>query len=324
MRTRSPGTSMPEAAQRSRRLAHGGVLVATWTLATTLVGCSPHAGDVAIARTQEPRAYGWHLGDVVSRRIDVEAPAGLALEAASLPRIGVRGGAVELRQIDWLQGGPEAAGAWHSMVLHYQLMRSPPQLQLYELPAVVLRFLGKGRVQEARVDGWGVLVSPLAPTEAPTRRGLGALRPDAAPMPIDTHAVRQRMIGYAVAAVLLLGYLACMIWGAPWQRRRNRPFAAAWRALRRLPADRGKDTVQTACARLHAAFNASGGEVLFAPGIDRYVAQHPRFGPLREELVRFFRVSRQLHFGTGTPDEIDLDWVLAFCRRCRDAERGSA
>lgn len=289
-----------------------------------LLGCTADPTEVVTAAADEPRAFGWYLGDVVARRIRIDAPPGAVLDAASLPRLGVRGGAFELRGIDWVHGGPHTTATRHELILRYQLMRSPPELRIYELPAVVLRFKGATRAQEARLDAWGLVTSPLVPIDAPTRRGLGALRPDAAAVPIDTRPARLRLIGYGAAALLLLGYLTHVYLGVPWRRRRQRPFAAAWRALRTLPAGSADAQRTAAYARLHSAFNASSGEALFETGIDRFLAQHPRFAPLRDEIVQFFQASKRVHFGSAAPGDGGQDGLLAFCRRCRDVERGSA
>ena len=42
-------------------------------------------------QTHEPRAFGWHVGDVVSRTLIVEVPQGLELDEASVPQPGARG-----------------------------------------------------------------------------------------------------------------------------------------------------------------------------------------------------------------------------------------
>ena len=298
--------------------------VAAGALLIVLLGCSVRPMGVATVFADEPRAFGWHLGDVVARRIRIDAPPGTVLDAANLPRPGVRGGAVELRGLDWLHGGPDTMAAHHELILRYQLMRSPPELRSYELPAVVFRFDGATPVQEARLDGWGLMASPLVPADAPTRRGLGALRPDASPMPIDTRAVRLRMIGYGAAGLLLLAYLAHVYLEVPWRQRRNRPFAAAWRTLRAPPAGSAQDQKKAAYMQLHGAFNASNGEVLFETGIDWFVARHPRFAPLRGEMRQFFQASKRVHFGSPAAGDGSREQLLAFCRRCRDAERGSA
>ena len=83
--------------------------------------------------------------------------------------------------------------------------------------------------------------------------------------------------------------------------------------------------------------NASAGEVVFEVGVDRFVNAQPRFKPLRDDLIAFLRLSSREFFAPGALDasgelggkagarEGDpLPWLVAFCRRCRDAERGSA
>jgi mxaA protein len=88
---------------------------------------------------------------------------------------------------------------------------------------------------------------------------------------------------------------------------------------------RGDDPAawRTACERLHAAFNEAGGEVLFERGVHRFVARHPAFLALQDDMRRFLQVSRRGFFGDAAPEPGELAWLVAFGRRCRDAERYS-
>jgi mxaA protein len=70
--------------------------------------------------------------------------------------------------------------------------------------------------------------------------------------------------------------------------------------------------------------NKTAGEVLFEQGIDRFISAQPRFQHLRGDLVTFFRQSRREFFAQGEHAEPDRRWLIEFCRRCRDAERGTA
>ena len=76
--------------------------------------------------------------------------------------------------------------------------------------------------------------------------------------------------------------------------------------------------------RLHAALNRTAGEVVFESGIDRFVAAQPRFEHLRDDLVTFFEQSRREFFSQQPTARAERAWLIGFCRRCRDAERGSA
>jgi mxaA protein len=272
------------------------------------------------ASSDEPRAFGYSVGDMVSRRITLHVPDGLALDPDSLPRAGSRGRALELQRVvlhKSLAGAPEA------LELDYQVFLAPREVRVLEMPPIELRFDGSPRPQTLRIDAWPVTVAPLAPLDPSPREGLGEMRPDREPPGLDTSAVRMRLAVEAGAMLLLLGYLANVYLVLPWSAQRRRPFARAWKALSALPARPDATRRRAAFERVHAALNETAGEVLFEPGVDRFVALRPRFAPLRDDLARFFVQSRS-EFFAGRDDTVDALWLVAFCRRCRDLERGAA
>ena len=273
------------------------------------------------ATTAEPRAFGYQVGDVIARGVTVHAPDGLLLDEASLPRPGARGKALELRNLE-RRDSAEAGGLRHEIKLSYQVMLSPAQTRTLELPNFTLRFEGRPRAQELRIDAWPVTVSPLVPVEVSPRRGLGEMQPDTAPPLIDTAAGRYRLVAYGVAALLLLACLGHVYIGLPWWVRAHRPFTLAWRSIRGLGPASSDLQWRAALRRLHEALNRTAGEVVFEHGIDRFVNAQPRFEPLRDELVVFFQQSRREFFAAGDEGGRDRAWLVEFCRRCRDAERG--
>jgi mxaA protein len=292
------------------------------TLLVLAFGTSAAAApEVLSASSDEPRAFGYVVGDVVSRRIALQVPAGLKLDEDSLPRAGARGRAMELQRVvlhHSLRGVPDA------LQLDYQIFLAPRELRVLEMPPIELRFEGSPRPQTLRIDAWPVTVGPLAPVEPSTREGLGEMRPDREPPRIDTTAARLRLLVEGGAMLLLLGYLANVYLLLPWSARRRRPFGRAWTVLGALPARPDAAQRRAAFERVHAALNETAGEVLFEPGVDRFIVLRPRFAPLRDELVRFFAASRAEFFAGGSDDAVDARWLLAFCCRCRDLERGSA
>jgi len=266
------------------------------------------------ATTSEPRAFGYSVGDVATRRIHLNLPAGMRLDESSLPTVGGRGRPLELRSVVRRDSEIE---------LSYQVFIAPREVRMLELPPLGLRIEGGPRPIDLRVDAWPLMVAPLGPVDASPRHGLGEMRPDASPPLIDTTAVRQRLWLYAGLALLLLGYLAQVYIGLPWWARQRRPFGLAWRAIRHLPPQPEAGQWREAWARVHGALNQTAGEALFEPGIERFLVIHPRFVPLRDELPQFFQRSRAVFFASDAP-QVDRRWLLDFCRRCRDAERGAA
>ena len=288
----------------------------------TLTGCTPAVTQLQ-ARASEPRAFGYHVGDLIVRDVELDIPSPLKLDPESLPRSGVHGKALELLRLDTR---PALFGARTQLALHYQVMLSPPEVRTLEMPAFRLRFSGGERVQELRIEAWPVTVSPLVPVEVSARQGLGDLRPDALPPLADEASPRQRLMFDGAAAVLALLVLAHAYFGIPWLASQQRPFAKAWRALRSLPASPSSEQAQAALARLHEALNQSAGQVLFESGIGGFVQREPRFAPLAGELRQFFERSRSVFFtgAAATPSPLDGRWLQALARRLQQAERGSA
>jgi mxaA protein len=290
-------------------------------VALALIACCGRAlaADTLSASTVEPRAFGYHVGDTVERELIVHIPNGFVLDEASLPRPGARGKALELQHVSQ-RNESEAGGTRLVLQLRYQVFMAPTEVRTLEIAPFSLGFKGEGRDQSLRIDAWPVTVSPLVPLEVSPREGLGELRPDLPPPSIDTRPTQRRLMVYGVVLLLCLAWLAQVYLALPWRSRRKRPFASAWRQLNHLPAAAQRAAFQ----RVHEALNQTAGEVVFAHGIDRFVAAQPRYAGLRSDLLQFFQQSRHEFFADAPPAANDGRWLREFCRKCRDAERGAA
>jgi mxaA protein len=277
-------------------------------------------GEVPSLQTHEPRAYGYQVGDTLRREVVITLPPGWTLDAASLPRPGGRGGAIELRRLS-----RRDAGGRVTLELEYQVMLAPAAVRTLEIAPASVRVDSAARSQTLRIDAAPVTVAPLVPAAAPAREGLGEWQPDRAPPPIDTMRWRQRLALWGLLALAPLAWLFAVHVGQPWRGARRRPFALAWRELRRLPAAPDAAARRAALRCLHAALNGAAGEAVFEAGLPRFVERQPRYAPLQAELARFLAASRADFFG-GRPDGDGFDpaWLVGLARRLRDAERGGA
>jgi mxaA protein len=292
-----------------------------WVLAT-LLALAPAvpavADDAALSptlTTEEPRAYGWQLGDVLTREVLVTLPDGWRLLDDSLPAVRANGRSLELRAIERqrLDGGRR-----ERLRLHYQVMRSPPDLKALEIAPLQLRAQGPQRTENLRLEAWPVVVAPLAPPEPVARRGLGDLQPDRPPpLPED----RQRGLRLAVEAALLLlagAGFAHARWGAWWRRGPQRPLAAAARAVRRLPRQPAAPALQAALRAVHAGLNHSAGQVLLAADLPGFLARRPALAPHQAELRQFFALSDAVFFaGQQAPDDAAAQlrgWLTRWAR----------
>jgi mxaA protein len=203
-------------------------------------------------------------------------------------------------------------------------MNSSEEVKTIALPAVSMQFQGAASGLEQTVSEWPITVAPVTPTYVLAREGLEELRPDAVPMPLDVQSHRMRLGAYAVAlGAIMLGWIAGRF-GVPFSSRSRGPFAQALRDLRALtrkPND--ANTYQATLRRVHRAFDQTAGHVLFAQQLDQFFVEHPRFGDLRALVAQFFELSQQEFFGSSVAVRKG-DWLLDFCRQCRDRERALA
>lgn len=283
----------------------------------TLAGAAV-AATALDARVDEPRAYGYQVGDVVERRAVVSVPQGMVLDAESLPRVGQRGLPIELRALDWQPLG----GGRFELRLRYQVFHAPVAVRTMELPTLSLRFTGEPREQTLRLEGWPVTVAPLVPVDVSPRRGLGELQPDVPPPRFDLAPSSTRLAVYAALVGLGLLYLAYVYLGLPLLRRR-RPFGRAWPQLAALPATVDAERWRGAARELHRALDASAGRAVFIDQVDDFLERRPDFRPVRAELLAFLAESREAFFG-GSDATRPTASLRALGRRLRDLERGAA
>jgi mxaA protein len=278
---------------------------------------APPAVQVPLVEAEEPRAYGYQVGDLVRRHVTLRLPAGWSLEPESVPRPGGRGRSIELRRV----ARTDRSGAVE-FDLEYQVFLAPAQPRTIEIAPWRLKVAGAGRTEELLVEAAAVTVAPLVPVDVSTRRGLGDLQPDRAPPLIDTSRWQWRMAVWGALALLPLGLLAAVHVGVPWHAARRRPFGQAWRMLRRLPPQPSGAEWRAACRQLHDALNRAAGEVVFESGLDRFVRAAPRYASLQAELARFLGLSNREFFGGGAFESGHAVWLVDLARRLRDAERG--
>ena len=100
----------------------------------TLCLSAAWALDTIELAVDEPRAFGYTVGDVVSRGITVRVPkSGCALDEASLPRPARRGTALELRRVA-LASGCRTGADRYELRLDYQVFLAPREVRTLEMP----------------------------------------------------------------------------------------------------------------------------------------------------------------------------------------------
>ena len=308
-----------------------------------LIGLRPRPTGRWPARRSERAARLWLPGG---------RPGAAARQRARARRLAARRGHAAASGRAWpgagiapccIQTQSERGGKRHDLVLEYQVFLSPATVRTIEIAPMRLRFDGAGRSEELLVEAWPVTVAPLAPVVVSPRRGLGELQPDRDPPLIDTAMRQLRLIGCAAGAALLLGWLAV---AAPRATLAGSAQPTVWPCLARTATVAGRPARaqwRGAVRLFHEALNRSAGEVLFEPGLERFLAGRPAFhrrarrpgsfhAPFaRRVLCRWHRAQVATLPGWSSwagaaamPNEAWFDNPVRFALRCTGCAAGEA
>lgn len=279
---------------------------------------------VYVSALNPGRDVGFHVGDVLQRIVTLKVAKPYKLLETSLPLAGNqkkhqgRKQGIEIRSAK-LEHREEGDFNIYTLDLTYQLFSNSVVAKPAALPPEFVKFSGKGKIFQIRIPSWSFRISPLAVFGAvKIENDMSAYR---GPLLLDNSLPRYTLWG-------LLGLLGCSLLGllyvvgnSTWLPRMGGPFARAMRDLRKL--HRNDSALPQAVTRLHQAFNASYGASVFTA--EEFIAAKPGFAPIKDEIERFFLLSRTVFFDASASPGIEGSrqmWLRQLCRRCRDCERG--
>jgi len=286
---------------------------------------SPEGYPPVYVHTINPnREVGLHVGDVLQRIVILRMQKPYKLLQTSLPLANTqklrqnKKQGIEVHSVR-LEQDEDGDYNVYTLDITYQIFTNNVVAKPAALPPEFVKVGGNGKIFQVRIPSWSFRISPLAvfgnvkiETDMSPYRG---------PLLLDSASHRYTLWSLLGVLGLSLVGLLYILGGRRWLPRMGGPFARAMRELRKLPADDAG--LQRGVTRMHQAFNASGGGSVFTA--DEFIARRPGFEPIRDDIARFFQLSRTVFFDPKAKVELPqapLEWLRQFCRRCRDCERG--
>ena len=259
------------------------------------------------AFVEQPRPFGYVIGDVLTQRVLLQVE-GREFEPATLPRaerVGLWFERHTLR-IETSDDGRR----W--LVAAYQIVNAPQALMTVSLPAWELEPRNRGT--PLRVGAWPISVSALTSRMPFEKGGLEELRPDRPAPIIATQPIRHQIEIWLCAFVVTLAlWLGWLLWRG-WRAATTQPFARALREIRRLDA-----SAPQAWHALHRAFDRTAGKTIQTATLTDLFRQAPHLLTLRPKIEQFFDQSGARFFGSAPPAE-PLS-VRKLCAELRRAEK---
>ncbi len=254
---------------------------------------APAALQASPEAIQQPRPFGYVLGDTLTQRILLRS-AGQEFEPVAFPPT-ERAGLWFARRSSKIERG-EDGRRW--LAIDYQLVNAPQTLMTVNLPAVTLKSKAGGVLA---VSEWPISVAPLTPRAAFAKGGLQELRSDhAAPMLPTLKLQRHLEIWLSAFA------LTVVLWFGWWLVRAlraaaNQPFARALREIRRTG-----DNNAAAWLALHRAFDRTAGRALQTTTLPVLFKRAPHFESQRAAIEEFYTESNQRFFGVAPAGGITM------------------
>jgi mxaA protein len=293
---------------RRLSIATGVAISAAISAASAQDGASGDGGSTAktYAVVEQPRPFGYVIGDLVTQRILLHAER-REFEPAALSK--------PQRLGAWLERRPArvetTAKGERWLVVEYQIVNAPQALTTVSLPAWSLSSADRRR--ELSIAAWPISVAPLTPSGFATA-GPEELRADRPAPAVATAPLRQRLGFWSGAFVATLAaWLSWLLW-RNWRASSSLPFARAWGELRHLD-----ETAPEAWQSLHRAFDATAGRVVQTKTLSVLFQRAPHLKRCSPAIEQFFAQSAQRFFGAGPP--ADPISVRALCSELRRMEK---
>ncbi|MES1952507.1 MxaA protein [Salinisphaera sp. S4-8] len=296
-------------------------VIATLSISSAVVAQPRPAIGLSI---DEPRAYGHVVGDHIQRTLRLQLPAGFQLERASLPSPGAQSYWLDLAVVD-IRAAESSSGPV-VVRLDYQLFYAPLQATRRELPALDLAAANAaGERITRRAPAFVFTMSPILELDPDARFGdpdNDLLLADA--MPVRPAVAGPRRATFAALAITLFALLV-WAWAAGYLSASARgPFARARVSLRRQRRAHEPPEVAKALRTVHRAFDETAGQAVFADDLDVFIAAHPVFADLVDDIAAFFEFSRRYFFAGAAPAAGDnhglIDRLERLVQGCRKRE----
>lgn len=272
------------------------------------------ASEAKIVRMVDPpRSIGIHIGDVITRTVEIEVQPPYQLSKNTLPVKGSSQNGIELADI-------QVSHQKNSdiITLQYQVFASLPTPGVMQLPAEKFALTGGPKALAVSIPAWRFWFSPLVTAEITHAKE--NLQPQSPPSLIDTSEHQQRLMALLALCVIGIAGLVYINGEKRWLPFMNGAFSQAHRKLKKMPKTRAQ--LQPALLHMHQAFNQVHGSNLFANDIDHFLAKHPEFSKLKPAIQRFFEESGKLLFTSQQANsESFINNLVALSKNLRDCER---
>ena len=285
---------------------------------------APATPSIAVSN---PRAFGYFIGDVITRKVVVRLGPNQTLDTASLPRPGPLTYWLELSRVDHAESR-DGDDTLHTLELSYQTFYGALDPRRLVIPGVTLKLVDGGDVA---VPQFGFITSPIRQLFAASSQSSGSaveVQPDVPAPRLATGSERTVLLISSLVAVAALAGLAWHNAWWPFHRRPARPFTDAARYLKANAVElESAQGYRAALLRMHRAFDLAAGRRLLSEDVASFLDAHPEYEAQSAKIERLFHASRRAFFANDVDEaraEMPLGALVDLSAGLSAAERRAA
>ncbi len=274
---------------------------------------------------ENPRNYGYHVGDNIRQTIHIKYAKDMELRMDSAPKEGAVTPWIKLDSIEKTDSTEREAN-YTKLVLNYQISGFEAEKNTIDTPEFELSVEKGHEKLPVLIHAVSLHISRLAKNFVDITQTEVTLAAPLGPEPIST-----RLYFYLKWALFVLGLgllvlairkllLSAKTWSA------DHPFSAAIEQIKSINTkDAGSDL--QAHRMIHQAFNQQFGRTLFESELDQFFDQHKAFEKEEKGIRKFFEESRSLFFSKTEVDAKQdsvshINRLVELAKRCKRAEKG--
>jgi mxaA protein len=287
-------------------------------ISSLLSSCSSSLTEPVLSfQVQNPRPFGYVIGDEINQRILVEVRHGMDLQYSSLPSKGSINRWLNLNKVS-IKKNKGSEGDIYQIDMTYQLFYAPLEVKMLDLPNFTLHFRQFGNTVKQDVPVWHFTAAPLRELAIRQKDGKEYMRPDInAPLLKSDAAITRLLVFLAIA--LATGLYLAWLYGLLTFLPKYQIFKKPARQMAKLSGENADRLFSI----MHNALNKLNGKPLFNHRITDFYQRFPRYQQLNTELAWFFKQSNQHFFSADNSwSANDAEKIRILCQHCLEIERG--
>jgi len=275
------------------------------------------AGETGVRRLviEQPRSFGYQIGDKFERIVHLTLGQADRLDTDSLPKQGRISPSLVVDEPE-IEERRQRGSIEYDVTLTYQIINVHPEVTDIPVPHHDIQYLNGDEKFQILIPASRIGVSVLR-----GRTGGPDIQPDQTPLLLQDST---RIVALALVFALSLAVFILLRWGLPFVGGSG-PFVRAGRRLKALHGEPWDDErYDTALQLIHQGFDETAGRTVFPEHLNEFFAGHESFETCREPIVEFFTHSRAHFFGSATHPESDhytYARLTGFVVKLRNIER---